>query len=210
MLQHSGPRSMRPPTRERAVPRSASSDPELVALVRAGAAGDPIALTRLVARFDRTLRGVVRYYGLSSWDTDDVIQSAWLQFIQHGRDLREPAAVSGWLVTTARRESLRVLQRHVREDLSDDPTRGERSGDAALDHKLIAAERRMVLHRALSELPERQRDLMRLLTTNPDLSYEEVARQLSMPIGSIGPTRGRSLDRLRRSSELQALHAAGA
>ena len=210
MLQHSGPRSMRPPTRERAVPRSASSDPELVALVRAGAAGDPIALTRLVARFDRTLRGVVRYYGLSSWDTDDVIQSAWLQFIQHGRDLREPAAVSGWLVTTARRESLRVLQRHVREDLSDDPTRGERSGDAALNHKLIAAERRMVLHRALSELPERQRDLMWLLTTNPDLSYEEVARQLSMPIGSIGPTRGRSLDRLRRSSELQALHAAGA
>ena len=68
----------------------------------------------------------------------------------------------------------------------------------------------MVLHRALSELPERQRDLMRLLTTNPDLSYEEVARQLSMPIGSSGPTRGRSLDRLRRSSELQALHAAGA
>jgi len=201
---------MRPPTRERAVPRSANSHPELAALVRAGAAGDPIALTRLVARFDRTLRGVVRHYRLSSWDTDDVIQSAWLQFIQHGRDLREPAAVSGWLVTTARRESLRVLQRHVREDLSDDPTRGERSGDAALDHKLIAAERRMVLHRALSELPERQRDLMRLLTTNPDLSYEEVARQLSMPIGSIGPTRGRSLDRLRRSSELQALHAAGA
>jgi RNA polymerase sigma factor (sigma-70 family) len=209
MLQQSGPRSMRPPTHERAVPRSADSDPELAALVRAGAAGDPVALTRLVARFDRTLRGVARHYGLSSWDTDDVIQSTWLQFIQHGRDLREPAAVSGWLVTTARRASLRVLQRHVREDLSDDPTRGDRSGDAALDHKLIVAERRTVLHRALSELPERQRDLMRLLTTNPDLSYEEVARRLSMPVGSIGPTRGRSLDRLRRSSKLQALQAAG-
>jgi RNA polymerase sigma factor (sigma-70 family) len=200
MLQQSGRLSVRPP----------QADPELAALVRAGAAGDAAAMSALVARFDRLLRGVARSYRLSSWDTDDVIQATWLQFIQHGRDLREPAAVSGWLVTTARRQSLRTLQRRVREDLAEDPAGGERSGDAEPDHELIAAERHAVLHRALSELPERQRELMTVLTTNPDLSYEEVGRRLSMPIGSIGPTRGRSLDNLRRSRELQALQAAHA
>src|SRR5919204_1817184 len=87
-------------------------------LVRAAADGDQYALERLVARFDRVLRGVTRSYGLNSWDADDVIQSTWLQFMQHGRELREPAALSGWLATTARRLSLRVLQRHVREHLT--------------------------------------------------------------------------------------------
>jgi RNA polymerase sigma factor (sigma-70 family) len=183
-------------------------DPELAQLVRAGAAGDTVALSRLVARFDRALRGVARSYRLSSWDTDDVIQATWLQFVQHGRTLREPAAVSGWLVTTARRQCLRVLQRNAREELTDDPARGECSGYAEPHQELIAAERRAVLQRALSELPGRQRELMKVLTTNPDISYEEVGRLLSMPVGSIGPTRVRSLERLRRSGELRALQAA--
>jgi RNA polymerase sigma factor (sigma-70 family) len=190
--------------------RPPENDPELVALVRAGAAGDPVAVGRLVARFDRVLRGVTRAYRLSSWDADDVIQSTWLQFMQHGRELREPAAVSGWLATTARRESLRVLQRHVREQLTDDPARGAPCDHAEPDSELLAAERRELLRGALAELPDRNRDLMRVLVARPELSYGEVGRMLAMPIGSIGPTRARSLDRLRRSSRLRALHAAGA
>jgi RNA polymerase sigma factor (sigma-70 family) len=183
--------------------------PELAVLVRAGADGDPAAIERLVVCFDRMLRAVTRSYRLSAWDADDVIQSTWLQFMQHGRELREPAALSGWLVTTARRLSLRMLQRHVREQLMDDL-----SSEAAADHvepdrELLAAERREALHGALAELPDRHRSLMSMLVTSPDLSYEEVARRLAMPVGSIGPTRARSLDRLRRSSTLQALQTAG-
>jgi RNA polymerase sigma factor (sigma-70 family) len=208
MLQQPERLSARPPTHGRADLSPPSPDPELVALVRAGGGGDAIALTSLVARFDRSLRRVARSYGLSAWDTDDVIQATWLQFMRHGRELREPAAVSGWLATTVRRQSLRVLQRHVREDLTDDPAGGECSGHAEPHQELLAAERRAVLQRALSELPRRQRELMTVLTNNPELSYEEVGRRLSMPIGSIGPTRVRSLERLRRSGELQALQAA--
>jgi RNA polymerase sigma factor (sigma-70 family) len=199
---------VKPPTHERAVRRSSNPDLELSALVRAGAAGDASALTRLVGRFDGLLRGIARSYRLTAWDTDDVIQATWLQFMQHGRELREPAAVSGWLTTTARRQSLRILQRHVREDPRDDPACGERSGHFEPEHELIAAERQTLLQRALADLPRRQRELMRVLTTNPELSYEEVARRLSMPVGSIGPTRARSLDRLRRNGGLQALRAA--
>lgn len=180
---------------------------ELSALVREAAAGDAIALSKLVARFDRVLRSIARSYRLSPWDVDDVIQATWLQFVQHGRTLREPAAVSGWLVTTARRQCLRLLRRHVREELTDDPAPRDAGGYAEPHGELLAAERRAVLQRALSELPGRQRELMTVLTANPELSYEEVAQRLSMPIGSIGPTRVRSLERLSRSSELRALHA---
>jgi RNA polymerase sigma factor (sigma-70 family) len=198
MLQETGRLCMRPP----------ESDPELEALVRAAAAGDEVALGRLVARFDRVLRGVARALRLSSWDADDVVQATWLQFIRQGRTLREPAAVGGWLATTARREGLRLLQRHVREYLSDDPDRDGRCDRAEPDRELIAGECRDLVRGALDELPERPRALMRVLVSRPDLSYEEVGRMLDMPIGSIGPTRARALDRLSRSSELQALHAA--
>ena len=185
-------------------------EPDLAALVRAGADGDTEALERLVTRFDRLLRGVTRSFGLSTWDADDVIQSTWLQFLQHGRALREPAALSGWLATTARRLSLRTLQRHVREQLTDDPCHFPVRDEVEPDDELLAAERRDALHGALSELPERHRSLMSMLVTSPQLSYEEVARRLAIPVGSIGPTRARSLDRLRRSSRLRALAAEGA
>ena len=186
------------------------SDAELAALVRAGAAGDPVAMDHLVTRFDRVLRGVTRGFRLDQWDADDVIQATWLQFVKHGRQLREPAAIAGWLATTARRESLQLLQRHVREHLTDDPERGLECDHAEPDRELLAAERRELVSRALAELPDRPRELMRVLVARPDLSYEEVGRMLAMPIGSIGPTRARALDRLSRSRELRALHAARA
>jgi RNA polymerase sigma factor (sigma-70 family) len=195
---------------ERLRTRPPETDPDLVALVRAGAAGDEVALGRLVVRFDHVLRGVTRSYRLSSWDTDDVIQSTWLQFIQHGRTLREPAAVGGWLATTARRQSLLLLRRHVREQLTDEPEQGAPCDHADPDRELLAAERRELLRGAMAELPDRHRKLMRVLVARPELSYEEVGRLLAMPIGSIGPTRARSLDRLRRSTKLRELQAAGA
>ena len=210
MLEQSARLPVRAPAGARAVRRLTPVDHDLAPLVRAGAGGDAVALERLVARFDRVLRGVTRSYRLSRWDADDVIQATWLQFMQHGRALREPEAVGGWLVTTARRQSLLTLQRHVRERLTDDPARDIACDLAEPDRELLASERSEALHDALAELPDRQRDLMRLLVATPDVSYDEVSRQLAMPIGSIGPTRARSLDRLRRARRLQALQAAGA
>jgi RNA polymerase sigma factor (sigma-70 family) len=210
MFEQSARLSVRAPASARAVRPFAPIDPDLARLVRAGAEGDPVALERLVDRFDRMLRGVTRSFRLSRWDADDVIQATWLQFMQHGRALREPAALSGWLATTARRQSLLLLQRHVREQLMDDPSCDTAGDHAEPERELLATERREALHGALGELPDRQRDLIRLLLANPDVSYEEVSRQLAMPIGSIGPTRARSLDRLRRTSKLQALQAAAA
>jgi RNA polymerase sigma factor (sigma-70 family) len=197
-----------PPTNGQTPQPPASVDLELVALVRAAVAGDDVALTRLVDRFDRMLRRVARSFRLGSWDVDDVVQATWLQFLQHGHTLREPAAVSGWLATTTRRQCLQMLQRQTRELLTDEPAAGASSGLAEPDRELLARERRELLHGALAELPARPRSLMKVLVTKPDLSYEEVGQLLAMPVGSIGPTRARSLDRLRHSNKLQALQTA--
>ena len=182
---------------------------ELAAVVRVAAAGDAHALDRLVERFDPTLRSVTRGYRLSDWDADDVIQSTWLAFLEHGRTLREPAAVQGWLTTTARRQSLRVLQAQVRERPTDDPALGEhRRGGGDPHGALVAGERRSALLGAFAELPLAARRLMTLLVARPELSYETVGATLGMPVGSIGPTRLRALSRLRRSTRLLALRAA--
>jgi RNA polymerase sigma factor (sigma-70 family) len=166
------------------------------------------AVDHLVPRHDRRLRRVARSYGLSAWDVDDVLQNTWVAYLEHGHTLREPAAVGAWLETTARRLSLRVLQRHVREQLSDTGDANAAGGGAEPEPELLAAERREVLIRALAALPDRQRELMRLLVLRPELSYEEVGRRLAMPVGSIGPTRARCLERLARDRRLRALRTA--
>ena len=196
MLQLADRPRLRPPD---PIPSGTPSAPPRPATTRRSGASSPASTASC---------GRTRSYGLSRWDVDDVIQTTWLQFIEHRRALREPAAISGWLVTTARRQSLRQLQRHVREQLSDDPDRN--AGDRGEpDGELIAAERRELVDAALSALPDRPRHLMRVLVDRPELSYEEVGRVLWMPVGSIGPTRARSLDRLRDSRRLRALYAAG-
>jgi len=185
-------------------PQPAKADRELVSLVRSAAAGDERAFACLVARFDRPLRSIARSYRLSGWDVDDVVQSTWIQFLEHGRALREPAAVSGWLATTARRYCLRLLQANVREVLTEDAA-GEIGCDGRLDAEVLAAEQRAALDASLSLLTDRQRGLMTLLLDEPDLSYEEVGRRLGLPVGSIGPTRARSLSQLSCDIRLQAL-----
>jgi RNA polymerase sigma factor (sigma-70 family) len=180
-------------------------DPDLVAHVRRAADGDPAALTWIVERFDRSLRAIVRFYRLAPHDVDDVVQATWLQFLEHGRSLREPAAVKGWLSTTARRQSLRLLQRRVREQPSDDPALGEDIRVVDPCEKLIAAERRAALYSAVAQLPVASRRLMTLMIARPGMSYEQVGEALGIPIGSIGPTRLRCISRLSHMGEIRAL-----
>jgi RNA polymerase sigma factor (sigma-70 family) len=181
---------------------------QLAALAAAAVAGDELALDRLVDRFDVVLRRIARSYRLDPWDVDDVVQATWLQFFRHVRSLREPAAVGGWLATTARRECLKVLHHRTRERLTEEPGEHAPCLRAGPDAELLDAERRELVRGALAELPDRPRRLMRVLVTRPELSYEDVAHTLRMPIGSIGPTRARALERMRSSTELQALQAA--
>lgn len=181
---------------------------ELATLVSAARSGDSLAWTRLVERFDRMLRSVARSYRLSPQDVDDAVQATWVKLYEHIDRVRDTEAVGGWLATTVRRESLRLLQRHVREHLTADPELAAELRGESPETQLLESECRIVLTRALSTLPERQRRLMTLFACDSGANYEQIGAALEMPIGSIGPIRARSLARLQRHPELREFASA--
>ncbi len=182
---------------------------ELQALVTAARDGDNLAWTQLVDRFDRMLRNVARSYRLSSHDVDDVVQATWVKVYEHIDRIRDANAIAGWLATTVRRESLRMLQRHVREHLTDEPDLLFTTVEPGPDATLLRREQRVVLTRALATLPDRQRALLTLIASEAACNYEQISATLDMPLGSIGPIRARGLAKLQRHSELREFAAAG-
>lgn len=186
--------------------RGASPDrSDLVATVCAAQDGDEVAWASLVRRFDRRLRLIAHSHGLAACEVDDVVQATWLAAVEDIGRLREPAAIAGWLATTARRTAIRAAQGRRRESPSDDPQLGDRPDPVQPEHRLLQSERRDVLDRAVATLPDRHRRLMSLLVGEPTLDYTQIARMLAMPAGSIGPIRGRCLERLKRHPEVRAL-----
>lgn len=182
---------------------------DLSGLVAAAAAGDERAWDALYRRFDPMLRRVTRGFRLSPHEADDALQATWLRLFRSLHRLENPAAVGAWLVTTARRESLRMLQTGTRELPAEEPIGPEEPDPHSHeDHDPLAhVERSAAVRAALDSLPPRDRALLTLLSREPAPSYEEVAAELGMPLGSIGPTRGRALARLRRHPRVA--HAAG-
>jgi RNA polymerase sigma factor (sigma-70 family) len=196
---HSNHPRLRSLPRPAAVPQPPEDDPALFDLVCAARSGDHAAWDSLVRRFDRVLRGIARSYRLSPADIDDVVQATWLSLLEQIQDVREPAAIAGWLATATRRQAMRVLQKPAREQLSDDPQLGDRALTDGPEETLLAAERREVLAAALATLPQCHRRLMTVFITQSADDYSHVSELLSMPIGSIGPIRARSLARLSRN-----------
>ena len=177
------------------------------ALLRRATGGDAAAWELLVDRHADLVWAVARRHRLSAADAEDVSQTVWLRLVEHLPRLREPEALVGWLSTTTRHESLRVLRRADRSVPLD--TGGLEVRDAVepvgSDDALLADERARALRAAFAELPEGCRRLLALLLSDPEPSYGQVSERLQMPVGSIGPTRRRCLDRLRRTPQLRAL-----
>ncbi|WP_418057370.1 RNA polymerase sigma factor [Pimelobacter simplex] len=176
-------------------------------LVPAAREGDQHAWDTIVDRFLPLVEAIVRRHRLTEADGDDVSQTVWLRLVEHLGDLREPDALPGWIRTTTRNECLRLLAARGRVrpvDPQDDAGLDAVTEDTT-DAGLLDAERVHVLHEALAELPAARRELLLLLLADPPVAYEEISRLLGMPIGSIGPTRARALDQLRRTRALRGL-----
>jgi len=183
----------------------APADQELAALVAAAADGDGQAWATIVYRFEPKLRMVARSFRLSPSDVDDVVQMTWIKLFEHIQDIRNPSALLAWLKTTVRRNALGTLQRPVRELLSDDPTLGDGVEADGPEELFLAAELREALAVAMRILPDRHRAMMTAFATEPSIEYGEISEQLSIPRGSIGPIRGRSLNLLAQHPCLVAL-----
>jgi RNA polymerase sigma factor (sigma-70 family) len=177
-------------------------------LVRAAATGDQDAWDTLVARFERLILSVTRSFRLSGADAADVAQTTWLRAFEHLDDMQAPHRIGAWLLTVARRECLRTLKGAAPEMPAGDAL-PEPEPDHAADIAagLLAAERRAVARAALARLPQRDRVLVQLLHAEPQPSYSAIGEALQMPVGSIGPTRGRVLARLRRDADILRLAA---
>lgn len=170
----------------------------LTELVARASQADQQAWRELVDRFSRLVWSVARSHRLDHADAADVCQTTWLRLAEHLHTLRDPARLPGWLATTARRESLRVIAGRRRE--TPDPLPGEPDPDPSYGPEVLVLieDRDTRLWQAFDTLSDRCQQLLKILSSTPELSYQEVSEVLQWPIGSIGPTRGRCLEILRR------------
>jgi len=183
---------------------------EVSRLVRASAGGSETAWNELVRRYSPLVMAVTRTYQLTADDAKDVSQTVWLRLVENLANLREPEALPGWLATTAQRECIRQLRQGRRVLPVDPHTDGalQMCETADPDTDVLRAELHQALRDGLADLPARDQALLKLRAADPPKSYEEISQLLGMPIGSIGPTLRRSLDRLRETSAMRAYLAA--
>jgi RNA polymerase sigma factor (sigma-70 family) len=168
-------------------------------LVKRAGEGDPRAWERLVEKFGRLIWAMTREFKLSESDAADVVQATWLRLLEHIDSLRSPDRVGSWLAATARNECLRNLTARKRIVLVQDDTtlKTDTAGVPDIDERLLADERVQDVRKALAHLPGRWQRLLELLMADPPATYAEISDRLGIPIGSIGPTRGRCLEVLR-------------
>ena len=172
---------------------------DTASLVEAAAAGEAQAWQELIDRYAVLIRSVCRAHRLGEADGEDVAQLTWLRAVEHIGRLRDPERFGAWVGTTARRECLRVLQGRKRVLPTCDEVRNPLFAAHVDDEEIeLAAERRAAVRQALTVLPAKQRTLLWLLHSERETSYDTISAKLGMPIGSIGPTRGRALERLRK------------
>jgi RNA polymerase sigma factor (sigma-70 family) len=168
--------------------------------------GDARAWNALVDRFGPLIWSICRSYRLERADIEDVAQNVWLKLVGQLSQLRDPAALGGWLATTTRRECFRTRQAADKfapdgQAVDDLP---EEDAVTAEDEVLLA-ERHAALREAFARLPLSSQRLLALLAADPPVPYAEISAWLGMAIGSIGPNRRRSLDRLRHDPAIAAL-----
>jgi RNA polymerase sigma factor (sigma-70 family) len=175
--------------------------PSTTELVRAARGADAAAWRALVVRFQGVVWAVAREHRLSGDDAADVSQAAWLTLAQHLHRLRDPERLAGWLATTARRESLRVIAHRRREE----PLFDIESAMDGPESLTVREDSDSAVWRALQGLPARCQALLRLIAHSPELSYAQAARALGIRVNSVGQTRARCLAGLRRRLECDGL-----
>jgi RNA polymerase sigma factor (sigma-70 family) len=165
---------------------------------RAYRAGDNDALESLVQSLTPLLWHIVRAYGLDTATAEDVVQNTWLTLVRKADTVTEPQAVLRWLTVTARRDAWRAARANGRVDLTDDTTRLDvRTPVPSPEEQVVRTADERALWFAVGKLNERCQRLLRIIAFHDRPDYSALSSELGMPIGSIGPTRGRCLDKLR-------------
>jgi len=171
---------------------------DIARLVQRAADGDAHAWERLVDQYARLIWAITAEFKLSESDAGDVAQTTWLRLLEHIDRIEYPARVGAWLAATARHECLRSVAMRKRVVLADEEVFMRAvATEPEVEEQILATERAQIVRAAVSKLPSRSQRLLELLMADPPASYAEISDQLGLPVGSIGPTRGRCLAQLR-------------
>ncbi len=185
-----------------AAPDVDDADPALVARCRAG---DGAAWQVLVLRYQRLVYAIARRSGLDEQAAADVFQTVFLRLLQHLPRIDDPSRLQAWIVTTCKRESLlqrrRVERAAALVSVDAEVVDGVADDAPGPEQTLEHWQRLMQMRRALDGLDQRCRCLLQVLFAGEAGGYDDIARRLNMPVGSIGPTRARCLAKLRRTME---------
>jgi RNA polymerase sigma factor (sigma-70 family) len=167
--------------------------------------GESQAMGELVAMLTPILWHTVRAQRLDKESTEDVLQTTWLALVRGADAISDPRAVLQWLIVSARREAWRVMRGQSRQlpyEIDEDAI--QTPEDELPESVVLRGASEKLLWSHVAELPERCRALLRVIAFADRPDYPELARSLGMPIGSIGPTRGRCLAKLRASLSADA------
>jgi RNA polymerase sigma factor (sigma-70 family) len=170
-------------------------------LVLACRRGDAAAWEQLVARYERLIYTIGLRSGLDEEEAVDVLQYVFAQLVEHLHEIEEPARIRAWFRSTARYEAWRIRRRDrvLGTTISADDNQMTLPDEAPLpDEVLLRLEEQHHLRTALAALDERCRRMLMAMFFDPDSpSYTQIAAELGIAEGSIGPTRGRCLQKLR-------------
>ncbi|MGH3471246.1 MAG: RNA polymerase sigma factor [Nocardioidaceae bacterium] len=187
------------PSRAPDTPDRVSVWGDSAALFRAWRDGSREALDDLVRVLTPVLWHVVRSAGLDRDRSEDVVQTAWLTLVRHQASVSDPQAIAGWLITTARREAWRVVRAEARaRPMSDEVIESRVPAQPAAEADVVTRDEGDRLWTCVRQLDDRCQRLLRTIAFDVRPDYGGIARDLNMPIGSIGPTRGRCLAKLKK------------
>jgi RNA polymerase sigma factor (sigma-70 family) len=182
--------------------------PDFTELVGRARGGDAAAWDAIVDGLQGIVWSTLSGFRLSAEDRNDVFAAAFFRLYERIDTIREPHKLPGWMATTTRHEALGIVRSRQRTEARDDV--GDREAiPRPLDEQLLDDELHVAVRAAFSRLSPSHQELLRLLTTEPPTSYDEIAELLDIPRGSIGPTRQRCLERLRATPELQPFLGGG-
>lgn len=170
-------------------------------LVAAAIDGDRRAYRQLVEQMSGVVWKAIREVGVPDSDASDVAQTVWLHMVEHLAAIRDPERLPGWLARTARNECYAWVRRNRRRTevrVVDDSY----ATVPEPDERLLAAERRAAVVHAFVSLEARDRELLTMLVADPPVPYRVISDATGIPIASIGPTRARCLEKLRRNRDL--------
>lgn len=165
-------------------------------LLKNAAAGDQTAWNALVDQFGQMVWSIARSFRLDDATAKDVSQTVWLRLVENLDKIHDPERLPGWLATTCRREAMRLVKLRERSVPTDFEYDVE-DESPPMEAMLIEDEEIREVVAAFHTLSDECRQLLRLLTVEPALSYEEISEVVDRPVGSLGPTRSRCIERLK-------------